>query len=552
MDLAAMEVRDRLDRARTLLPSDVERLYIRRWQISDRPIFVFGLAWSGEPEEFYDIVQNVIQIRLQRIEGVANVEIRGMDIKEIQVDLFQDRLKAYGIDLNRLSNSIKTNNKNEPGGWVKSGEKKYTIRAIGEYQSIEEISETPVRGKDILLKDVAEVSYDFPERKSFSRLDGKKAVYVMVYKASSANIVDISKNINRTLEEIKAEPKYKYLKTQVRWDQSVAISESLDNLTRSGLIGGGLAIIMLFIFLRKFSSTIVISLAVPASLIFTFFFIYLIRMRPIEADTSLNLITMMAMVYAIGIVVDPSIVILENIFRHKERTGADSVTAAIKGSSEVGTAIFAAVITNMIVFLPLIMIGQGSAGGGKKMGGAMKFISEFGIVFCVVSLASLIVALTIIPLMSSRMFKKLKPTKKVPLGLFNSLYLKIIKRTLKYRFLTIIAVTAMLYGAFLLYDQIDRQMTPRTPSRRANFTVVFSRNFSSDEIKKIFKKIETVLLENKEDAEIKSVASSYRVGRGRGGRLDVYLKDAAESDRSTIDPDRGDKKSPAPDTGSRV
>jgi len=528
MDLMAVEIRDRLDRVRAQLPSDVDRIFIRRWQTTDMPVFLFSVSIKGSREDLYHLVNTVIWRRVQRIDGVANVDVRGVLEKQILVELDQSLMKAHHVDAYRLIQSLRANNINLSGGYVIDGGRKFTLRVIGQFEEIPQIGEIPIRGTELKLRDIARVRYDYPERRRFQHLNGREAVSLVVYKASTANVVEVCREVKRVIQQLRREYKEQELNIRVIRDQSAEILRSLNNLKNSGLFGAALAILVLFTFLRRVRTTLIITTAIPISVLFTFLIMYLIRMKPFQSSITLNLISMMGMVYAIGMLVDPAIVVLENIFRQREE-GLDARNAAIQGSREVGTAVLAATLTTMIVFLPMILMS------GSQM---TRFIYEFGLVVCIVLFASLAIALTLIPLMASRLFTgREKPP---PQGFVRlvDLYERIIRWTLRHRLITILGAVAVLGLSYFLYTQIDREFIPPAPSRRIDFRVDIPPSYTLKETQELFGRIERILLGKQEELDIEAVITDFGKGRsdqGGRGRLTLYLKPVEQSQYGTME-----------------
>ncbi|HLA40572.1 MAG TPA: efflux RND transporter permease subunit, partial [Candidatus Glassbacteria bacterium] len=389
MDIASMEVRERLDRVRPQLPGDLlEEPRVMRWQTTDWPILNFGVIWQGSPDQFENIVENVIEKRLLALDGVANVSTEGLKKKSIWVDLREDQMRASRINTRLLDQQISSENQNLPAGYVYAGERKYNLRAIGQFENVEQIARLPINSRGLRLEQVADVRFDYPSRmRWFSRLNGHDAVSMGIFKVSNGNIIEVNKLVKAELEKIKSDPRYADLDYQIYWDQSESILTSIGMLKKAGLIGGFLAILVLLFFLGNLRNTLVIALAIPISLVTALFFMYVSRLAPFHSDLTLNIISMMGMIFAIGIVIDPSIVVLENIFRIRNDTGVSALEASIEGSREVGMPILASLMTNIIVFVPLIFMG-----GGR---GGMRFLRDFGVTFCVVCAASFVVAVTV-------------------------------------------------------------------------------------------------------------------------------------------------------------
>ncbi len=529
MDMASMEVRERIDRIISQLPDDMldpPRIY--RFQTTDWPILNFGVIWTGEPDRFDNIVENVLEKRLATVEGVANVDIGGLMKKGIHVDLDQNQMRASRINSYALNNRISSENQNLPAGYVYAGGRKYNLRVVGQYQSVDDIAKMPLNERGLRLEQVADVRFDYPDEiRWFSRLNGHDAVSFRVYKASTANIIDVSTRVRKLLEEIKADPRYSQLDYQVYWDQSAEITNSIDSLKRAGYIGGVLAILVLMFFLGNLRNTLVIAIAIPVSVVTTLFVIYLIRMEPIGSDLTLNIISMMGMIYAIGIVIDPSIVVMENIFRIRNEEGKSAVEAAIEGSSEVGLPILASILTNVIVFVPLIFLG-----GGR---GGMRFMRDFGLTFCVVCIASFIVAITVVPLLTGRLIHNLKPSSERTFPRMRKLFAYLVDHALRYRLLTMFIVAFIMWGAFQLNKMIDKESSGWAPDRRMNVSMNTSQNYNMEDATKIVTGIENDLLEHKDDLEIKSVTSNLNMGRNNRGGLEIYFTEPTKESRSTAE-----------------
>ena len=292
MGLASVAVRDRLDRVRPQLPDDVDRIYIRRWQSTDFPVIQFSLAWEGPVDELYDIVNKIIVPQIQRIEGVANVDIGGLDERQVLVELDFERMRAHHVDVYDLSRSLRTNNINIAGGWVIDGGRKHTVRTMGEFQSVEEIAQVPIQGTTLVLDDIANVKLGYPEKTRFQRLNRNDAIVLEVFKSSTANVVEVASNVKKLLKTLSSQSNLAGLQMHIVRDQSEEIVNSLKNLAVAGVFGAILATLVLFIFLRKVRSTIIISFAIPTSIIATAFLMYILRLAPFNSQITLNIVSL--------------------------------------------------------------------------------------------------------------------------------------------------------------------------------------------------------------------------------------------------------------------
>ena len=357
MDLMAVHVRDRLDQARWLLPDDVERIEIRRWNTEDWPVLTYTLSWLGNDDaELSTIWKNTIQPRLQRVPGVGNVEIGDLDEKVLLVEADQELLNTHGMDIRSINWAIRNNNTNVSAGHVYNADRRLSVRTLGEFEKVSEIRNLPIRD-GFHLGDVADVSYDFPERKSFRHLDGRDVISIDIRKASTANLVETASAIKAEMDAIVADVGKDKLNVKVIRDRSADVVKGIWTLTQSAMIGGFLAIFVIFVFLRSFRSTLIIGSAITISALCVFMMMYVLR-EVFGSSITLNLISMMGLMVAVGMLVDPAVVTLENIFRKRYEEGMDVRTAAVHGAREVGLAVLTASLTRVCVFIPIIFVNE--------------------------------------------------------------------------------------------------------------------------------------------------------------------------------------------------
>ncbi len=527
MGLAAVAVRDRLDRVRPQLPDDVDRIRIRRWQSTDFPVIEFSLAWEGPVHELYDIINKIVVPRIQRIDGVANVAIEGLDEYQVMVELDFERMRAHHIDVYDLSRSLRTNNINTAGGWVIEGGRKYTVRTMGEFQSVEEIAQVPIRGTSLVLGDIADVQLGYPEKTRFRRLNRHDAIVLEVFKASTANVVAVAANVKDLLETFRSEPDLSGLNMHIVRDQSEEILNSLNNLALAGIFGAVLATLVLFIFLRKVRSTIIISFTIPISIIATAFLMYILRLAPFNSQITLNIVSLSGLMFAVGMLVDPAVVVLENIFRHKQEEGLNAREAAIVGAREVSVAVISATLTTVIVFVPLIFMSESSMG---------RWSRDFGIAIVTATLASLVISLTLIPLAASHIFTgKERPSARFLMRMGDS-YGRGIRKVIKYRFAALLIFLAISWGAWQLYESIDRDWQPRIPERRMDLAIDLPRTYEVTQIVALYDTLESILLNQKEALEISQVSSRYMKHRGHyHANLTIYFVPEEEAKKETAE-----------------
>ncbi len=388
LDVAANDIRDRIDRVISRLPEDVERPMIRKFDLSAFPIMLIGIAGSLNPLDLRQIVEDQVKYRIEKVPGVAAVDIWGGLLREIHVDLHAAQLKALGISTDEILAVLRNENRNVPAGLYDQGNMEVLVRTQGEYHHLDEIRNTIIttrKGAPIRIMDVADVQDSWEEVRRLVRIDGKPGLRISINKQSGANTVAVAQAVRDEIERINRDiPQIQLVPIM---DTSVYIRQSIRNVGNSTLIGGFLAILILFLFLRNISSTLIISTAIPISIIATFGLMYF-------GGFTLNIITFGGLALGIGMLVDNAIVVIENIYRHRE-SGSSYIQSALDGTDEVWSAILASTLTTLVVFFPVVFI-RGMSG---IMFRQMAYVVSFSL------LCSLIVALTLIPMLSSRFLR---------------------------------------------------------------------------------------------------------------------------------------------------
>ena len=587
MDLANMEMREKLDQARALLPADVDRVSLRRWQSDQRPTVYANLAWLGDGDRLLDVIQKVIEPRLLRLNGVANVVIDDLEEKQLIVELDQERLQTHNISLPSLGWQLNANNTNISLGRIMDGDQRYMVRAIGEFTRAEDIANMPLLGGQFRLGDIGEINYGFPEKRSYERLNGTDALQLEVFKASTANVVDVGEVIVAELEAIEAEYAGK-LEIAIVRNRAESVLKDAGTLVNSAMLGAFLAMIIIFVFLRNIRSTIVIALAIPTSALGVFIGMYVAR-EVFESTITLNMVSMMGLMLAVGMLVDPAVVVLESIFRRRQEDGLDAEEAARVGSREVGMAVLASALTTICVFVPFFFLSDGRSATWMK---------DAGIAICLAVVVSMIVSLSLIPLASSRLLRAgierydrwlkllvvavvvgiaywqispvgwsglqswwvrwsgliatsiggmqwqtivgcaLTALAGAALGWYCSRhglrasYGRLLNWTLDHRWVALVATMALTGTGYYLYDQIEQRGTPWTPERRVDMSVIIDRSYSLDEIRAHFDQIEDILLAQKDTLDLESLTTRFRQRRGS---IRAYLVDADAGKLSTME-----------------
>jgi HAE1 family hydrophobic/amphiphilic exporter-1 len=387
MDVASMDIRERVDYVKPFLPDDADEPFIFKFSAADMPVMFIAITGDYELSELRKISEDQVEPRLERIPGIASVYTQGGREREIHVYADDEKLTAYGVTLDDLIHAISVENVRVPGGSIEQGRTDFLIRTSGEFATVSDIRDVIVtrrQGAPVYLKDLARVEDSFADRVEAIRVNGKPGVIAVLQKQSTENTVDVSDRVNAELPNIE---KVLGIEFVTIMDQASYIERSIGNLRNVALQGAVLAVFVLFFFLRNVPSTLIIATSIPLSVVATF-----IVMN--ATNVTLNMISMGGLALGIGMLVDSSIVVLENIYRHRER-GLTRREAAIYGAGEVATPITASVLTTVAVFFPVVFV-PGIAG---------ILFRDMALTVTFALLCSLFVALTLIPLLASRILR---------------------------------------------------------------------------------------------------------------------------------------------------
>lgn len=393
MDYASLDVREKSDTVN--LPDGVKKPTILRFDPSFEPVMrlAFYSKDSTKTENFNEkklkylrtLAEDEIKNDLEIAEGVAAVKVSGGLEEEISVTVDTERLVNLGIPIDQISNILFSENINMAGGQLEEGTHRFLVRTVNQFKTMDEIENVIISEKDgrkVYLKDIANVKWSYKDRESVTRLNGDEAVEIAIYKEGDANSVKVSEKISKTINRLK-DKLPNNVGIEIFYDQSIFIKNAIDEVISAGIIGGILAVIILFLFLKNFWATVIISLSIPVSVIAAFNLMY-------SNDVSLNIMSLGGLTLGIGMLLDNSIVVLENITRHRE-AGKGIREAARLGASEVGMAVTASTLTTVAVFFPLVFV-EGIAG---------QLFKDQALTVTFSLIASLIVALTLIPMLAS-------------------------------------------------------------------------------------------------------------------------------------------------------
>ena len=463
LDFAAQDIREKLSFTADMMPREADTPLVLKFDTSSMPVMQFGAVGLENTLRLRKFLDDTIKPRLERLDGVASVEAWGGRVREIHVLVDPDKLKATGMSLDHISRAIQSGNLNLAGGHIQTLQKEYTVRTQGYFESLDEIRNTTISmtqdGKSIHVGDVADVVDTFNEIRGFERTNKQPTVVLVVMKQSGANSLKTTRRVQKELDALEGTfpPGFKLYKLM---DQGEMVEDAISLTGWNAVLGGIVAVFVVFIFLRAIRPTLTIAVAIPLSIVTTF-----IGMKAL--GYTFNMMTLGGLALGVGLLVDNAVVVIENTFRHLE--GGDSrEESAIKGASEVGLAITASTLTTMAVFLPM-SLSQSMAG---------KLARPLSLTVCVALLASLFVAITIIPAIAATIFKRERYsydqlTGKGWMKKTEGTYARILDRCLKHRWMVLIGAFLALAGSIVLTPSLGTEFMPpmEIPFTAVSFTL---------------------------------------------------------------------------------
>ena len=464
MDDMSMEVREKIQRLH--LPREAETPIVLRFDPSLDPILRLALSGPGDLGSLRYLAERRIKQALETRPGVAAAQVAGGLEEEIQIEVDQEGLAARGITLETVQAIVGVSNLNLPGGSLRSNERHYLVRTINEFENLDEIRNLVVAqrgGAAIRLSDVAKVTRGAKEREIITRIDGRESIEISIYKEGDANIVATAEDVKNVIAQWQEKLKAENNTLTILFDQSIFISQAVGEVRKAALIGGALAIIILFFFLRDIRSTLIVATSIPISVIATFMVMY-------KMDVSLNLMSLGGLTLGLGMLLDSSIVVLESIFR-KRQQGAPLREASIEGTTEIAPAVIASTLTTVAVFLPIVFV-EGVAG---------QMFKDQALTVTISLCASLLVAVTLIPMLSSlgsrrekkaaAKREKVSEDKVFTLGVISRAYDLIAKKMLAAPVTCLAAAFALLALSFVLLRGIGTELIPQMSEGEFYFEV---------------------------------------------------------------------------------
>lgn len=548
IDRAAVDVLQYVQRAYRSFPNDPDLTppVVYKFDPNTFPILITAVSGIDDPIKLRTLLQNEIAPIIESAGGVAQVSVSGGRQRAIIVDVDPQKLQAYNLTLADVVSRIRAENLSMPAGIAESGEREYIIRSSGFFETIEDAENTPLRsndGRQVLLKEVAEVRDEAQEQRVWTRVNGEPAVGITVTKQSDANTIETAKNVMAKIKEV--ESRYPDLNFAVAYDQSGFVEDSIHLLQEHAIIGGTLAILAILFFLRNLRSTLVVALSIPISITSTFALMYF-------CNFTLNTISLSALALATGLIVDDAIVVLENIFRHMERDKKTPVDASISGTNEIMQAVVASTITVMVVFVPLFLI-QGQSG---------QIFTQLALVVIFSLAVSLLDAATVVPMLASRVIKakevvalehpeeQLK-SKKIgdriagrmgkTFHAIDESYRNGLRWALRKRWLVLAGAAAVTLAVLPLWPMVGTESLPPTDSGDINVRVRLPVGTALSTTQAKMEEVEKVLLA---DPDIETVFLSVGAGisfrgsvggnQSNAGAANIHLKKDRESSTEEV------------------
>ncbi len=529
LEEAVNDVREQLDRLRTRLPEDADVPSIWKFNLSDFPVAFLGLSGSGDARRLRYLAEETLSRRLERVPGVAAVQVRGGRVREIQVRLNPDRLAALSLTARQVSAALARENRNVSAGDALATGREVLVRTVGEFESPAEVAQTVVTtrdGRPIRVADLGEVADTFRELTNELWIDGEPGIRMSVNKRSGANTVEVAESLSREIDAINSDYAGR-LQLRVLWDGSTFIEQAVGNVQLGALFGALLAICVLLFFLRDVRATLVVATAIPISVLATFALMYVYEL-------SLNVISLGGIALGVGMLVDSAIVVLENIHR-KRSEGQRRGDAAIEGSREVSLAIVAGTLTTVAVFAPVVFI-PGFAG---------VFFKEMAVVVCFALLCALTVALTLVPSASAQLLRAPNGTTHGPLArlwaasrqvldVLDARYVRLLRRALRHPARVLVLSVGLLVASLLLTPMIGFELMPETDEGRLDIDVELPVGTPVETTIGVMQKLEAEVRGVLPDAALDHVITSagpdswWRPAAGNQGSVQLMLVPASE------------------------
>jgi hydrophobic/amphiphilic exporter-1 (mainly G- bacteria), HAE1 family len=509
MAVKGVEARDKLDAIRASLPADVERLNVFKFASNDIPMLQFRIAADRDLKNSYDMLERNLKRRVERLEGVSRVDLYGVEKKEIRIELAADRIAAHGIDVRELGETLRKANFALAAGDLVEAGKRYYVKPEGRFTRLEDVQDFVINSQGLRLSDVAAIRFTQPRQTYERHLNQKYAVGLSVFKEAGANLVETSDRVMKEIEQVKHLGEMAGIKMVLFDDQATSVRTSLRDLVEAGAIGALMSLLVLYVFLRDWRTTLIVAISAPLALVITLAAMFFLKM-------SLNILSLMGLMLSVGMLVDNAVVVNEAIFKGRLEHPEDPVGATLRGVNSVGLAVTLGTLSTAIVFLPMIFGAQDEL---------TLYLQHVAVTICISVAASLLVAITLIPQLTTRIHTTVAADSGWMLR-FGAWYARVLEWALHHRgktWLFIVLVVASAAVPFQVGLKFD--MFPQEGTKRLFMDYRMNNTYPLDKVRESVDSVEAWLVAHKDELEIDQVYSYFDIGRAL---TLVYLKEDEE------------------------
>ena len=520
MGAKGIEARAKVDSIRHLLPADIRRIFIFTGSLGDQPVLQLRISSERDLSDSYDLLERLLKRRLERIEGVSRVDLHGVDPREIRILLNPDRLVQHGVDIASVRDLLQRSNFAVSAGQITAGDQRLNVRPRGEFDSVQQIRDLTINETGLRLRDIADVELRTPDRNYGRHLDRQYAIGVAISKSTGSNLVDVTDRVIAEVEEIGKLPQMQGINIFSLDNQGDSVKDSLSDLLSAGLVGGLLAIVVLYFFLRQVSTTLIVMASVPFSILITLGALYFFGL-------TLNILSMMGLMLAVGMLVDNAVVITESIFKERAESDKSPRESTLKGVQEVGMAVIAGTATTVIVFAPMIF--------GTKTD-IMVFLTHVAVTIIVALLASLLIAQTLVPMLAERVAVPPRPKTSGAMAGLTRRYERALSFVVSRPWWAALGIflTCVIGVLPLALDLVKFDAFPQDVGRRLYMPYHIEGQHSLERFEATVDTIEDYLYSRQEEFNIRSVYSYYDLERAESTILLTDEDDATLSTKEII------------------
>lgn len=493
----SVEAREKIDAIRHELPDDIERIMVYKFNTNDMPIFQLRVSSDRDLSSAYDLLERNLKRPLERVAGVSKVELYGTMKRQITIRLDPKKLAMYKIDAGELEQKLQKANFSSTAGYMFNNGEKVLVNPTGEFTDINDFKTMWV-SSNVRLSDVASVNYELPQRNEGRHLDRTFAVGFNIFRESGSNLVDVSNAVLDVIENAKEDPEFNGINLFIMDDTAKSVTSSLSDLLYAGLIGALLSVVVLYLFLRQLTTTLIVVLSVPFSICITLGAMYLL-------GYTLNILSLMGLMLAVGMLVDNAVVITESVFQERQRNTNTNEATQI-GVNKVSLAVIAGTATTAIVFLPNII--------GVKIDVTI-FLEHVAVAICISLFASLFIAKTLIPLLTTKVRIPVVRTPTIPW--YIQCYSKALRWMLKHQRTTCVIALLLLCSTAIPMQAVTSDDEGNNNRERIWLNYHVTQNFTLEEVEKTVDKMEAYLYSNQQRFHIKQVYTYFTAGHAVSG-----------------------------------